>query len=103
MSKRIEQSSVFAASRSDDQRDADEAFLAKARSRSPKFPTMTEALERRRSLRETLAARLLLAGIVAGLAGAYFDKAFGLSTSALCLIGFTIICFIAGNRHSPPH
>jgi hypothetical protein len=68
--------------------------------RSPKFPTVNEATERRQQLRETIATRTLL--VMAALFGAatpFAGRPFfvGLASGA-CLIGFVIMCFVAGNR-----
>ena len=65
---------------------------------SPRFPTIAEALERRTALRETITARTLLFGGAAGLVYGIGWDSFGYVVAGMSLVGFTIMCFIAGNR-----
>ena len=77
---------------------ADQEFLETARPRSPKFPSIGEALERRRQLRETIAARAMLIFAGLGLLYAFFWSSFGWVIFGFNLVGFIITCFITGNR-----
>ena len=71
-------------------------ITAAQRRLSPKFPTIEEALERRRALRETIAARVLLGfgGIIALIVG----QSFGWVGVGFGFGGFIVTCFYAGNR-----
>ncbi len=72
--------------------------LAARRLRSPVFPSIAEALEKRQRLRETIAARTMLVLTVAGLVYTYWDS-FGWVIAGFNFLGFVITCFVAGNRH----
>jgi hypothetical protein len=75
-----------------------EEITVAQRKLSPHFPTIAEAYERRIALRETITARVLLFGVAAGLLYGGWDS-FGYVVAGMSLLGFTITCFVAGNRH----
>lgn len=77
---------------------ADQAFLEAARKRSPKFPDLDALLEKRRCAREALAARTLMATFAAGVIYGIGWNNFGWVVAGFSLVGFTITCFVAGNR-----
>lgn len=84
--------------RTPEQIAADQAFLEKARSRSPKFPDIAEALERQRQLREVIAARCLFVAFIGGLLYGIFVDGFGFVAAAFSFVGFVLTCVAAGSR-----
>lgn len=81
------------------QRRADEEFFTAKRKISPRFPDVAEALERRRCLRETIAARTMIAtGVAGGLYALITGETFGLVVLGFSIVGFITTCFVAGNR-----
>lgn len=87
--------------RSPDQTAGDQAFLEKARVRSPRFPDVATMLERRKRIREKLAARIML-GLTAalGIAAPFAEHPGALAGFAVAsFISFVIICWCAGSRH----
>jgi hypothetical protein len=79
------------------QQRADLAFLDKARTRSPKYPTLDEALRRRQMRREALAARVLLGLVPLGIIGSIWNS-IGWIIAGFAFLGFVLTCFIAGDR-----
>ena len=77
---------------------ADQAFFAEARSRSPRFPAICDALEKRRQLRETIAARSMFAVFVGGLLYGIVANNYGFIAAGVGFVGFVVTSFIAGNR-----
>jgi hypothetical protein len=76
-----------------------EQIAVAQRKLSPKFPSIVEALERRQRLRETVAARSLLAFTVVGLVyGFGWGEGFGFIIAGFSFFGFLTTCFVAGNR-----
>jgi hypothetical protein len=74
----------------------DETIAAK---RKVNFPTIADALEARQKLRETIAARVLLAGVPIGVAYSLWSgDNFGYISAGINFVGLIITCFIAGNR-----
>lgn len=79
--------------------DADNKFLAEARPRSPVFPSIAEALERRRRQRENIAARVLFVSGVFSVVYAMVERdPFGWVAAGFCMVGFIVTCFVAMSR-----
>lgn len=82
-----------------EQISADQKFFAEARKRSPLYPDINEALERQQRQRETIAARTMLALVSCGFAGMISGwVCLGGMVAGVNLIGFCIVCLVAGNR-----
>jgi hypothetical protein len=59
---------------------------------------VTDALDARRALGETIAARALLGVFAGGVVGGLVGFGFGFIIAAFSIVGFIVTCFIAGNR-----
>jgi hypothetical protein len=76
---------------------SDQQFFERARRKSPVFPSLAEAEERRRQRREALMARTMIAGALAGSAYSFWSNT-GFAVAGLCFVGLVATCFYAGNR-----
>ena len=77
---------------------ADQDFFLTSRARSPRFPVIADALEKRRQLRETIAARSLFTLFVGGLLYGIVENNYGFAVAGFGFVGFVVTSFIAGNR-----
>ena len=74
-------------------------ITAAQRKLSPRFPTIAEALEKRRQARETIAARTLLAIVPFGVIVSVWNS-FGWIMAGVGFVGFIVTCFVAGTRQT---
>lgn len=84
------------------QQVTDQEFFERARKNSPRFPTVEEARERRRLLREKIIARTSILGMFAGSAYSFWSSA-GFAVAGLSFVTLAATCLYAGNRQYNRH